>query len=74
MNWPARYEIRITEPLEDRWRQWFLDLGLAPAPDPSDPGTLLRGKLRDQAALYGALSRVRDLNLTLVEVRRMEEE
>ncbi len=37
------------------------------------PGTLLRGKLRDQAALFGLLARVRDLNLTLLEVRRIEE-
>lgn len=73
MNWPAWYEIRIAEPLEDRWRQWFLDLDLVQAPDPSGPGTLLRGELRDQAALFGALARVRDLNLTLLAVRRMEE-
>jgi hypothetical protein len=73
MNWPAWYEVRVAESLEDRWQQWFLDLDLAPAPDPSRPGTLLRGRLRDQAALFGALARVRDLNLTLLEVRRMQE-
>ncbi len=73
MNWPAWYEVRIAEPLEGRWQQWFLDLDLSAAPDPSGTGTLLRGKLRDQAALFGALARVRDLNLTLVEVRLMAE-
>lgn len=73
MNWPAWYEIRIVEPLEDRWRQWFLDLDLVPVPDFAGPGTLLRGRLRDQAALFGALARVRDLNLTLLEVRLIEE-
>jgi hypothetical protein len=73
MYWPAWYEVRIAESLEDRWRPWFLDLDLAPVPDAAGPGTLLRGKLRDQAELFGALTRVRDLNLTLLEVRRMEE-
>ena len=73
MNWPACYEVRVAEPLESHWLQWFLDLDLVPAQDPSGPGTLLRGNLRDQAALFGALARVRDLNLTLLEVRRIEE-
>lgn len=73
MNWPAWYQIRIAEPLDDHWRQWFLDLDLRPAQDPSGPGTLLCGNLRDQSALFGALARVRDLNLTLLEVRRMDE-
>jgi hypothetical protein len=73
MNWPAWYEVRIAELLEDRWQQWFLDLDLAPVPDPCGPGTLLRGKLRDPAALFGALARMGDLNLTVVAVRRMEQ-
>lgn len=103
MNWPAWYEIRLAESLDDRWRQWFLDLGLAWAVQnacldslrPVDegflefrttcggsklqihtfqtppPGTLLRGELRDPSALFAALARVRDLNLTLLEVRRI---
>lgn len=73
MNWPARYELRIAEPLEGRLQQWFLDLGFIPAQEHTGPGTLLRGMLSDPAALFGALARVRDLNLTLLEVRRVEE-
>lgn len=73
MNWPAWYEVRVAEPLEESLRQWFLDLDLDLIVDPCGPGTLLRGNLRDAAALFGALARVRDLNLTLLEVRRMEE-
>jgi hypothetical protein len=32
--------------------------------------TLLSGSLPDQAALYGVLERIRDLNLTLISVAR----
>jgi hypothetical protein len=66
------YEIRVAEPLERRWQQWFLDLDLVPAEGQSGPGTVLRGYLPDQAALFGLLARVRDLNLTLLEVRRTD--
>ena len=34
--------------------------------------TLLAGALADQAALHGVLERIRDLNLTLLSVRRVE--
>jgi hypothetical protein len=73
MNWPACYEIRVAEPVERHWLMWFLDLGITPSGDQKGPGTLLRGDLRDPAALFGLLARIRDLNLTLLEVRRIEE-
>jgi hypothetical protein len=67
------YQIRIAEPLEDHWRHWFPGLEIVPPGDRSGPGTLLQGRLPDQAALFGLLARVRDLNLTLLEVRRIDE-
>lgn len=70
----AGYEIRLAEPLENRWRKGFLDLDILPVDGPSGPGTLLRGSLPDQAALFGLLARLRDLNLTLLEVRRIDDE
>ena len=33
--------------------------------------TVLRGEVRDQAALYGLLERIQALGLELVEVRRL---
>ena len=73
MNRPACYEIRVVEPLDSLWQQWFPELEIIPAQAQPGPGTLLRGTLPDQAALFGLLARVRDLNLTLLEVRRIEE-
>lgn len=75
MNTPGlRYEIHVAEPLESHWQGWFLDLEILPGGGQNGQGTLLRGTLPDQAALYGLLARVRSLNLTLLEVRRIQEE
>ncbi|MFM8320232.1 MAG: hypothetical protein ACKOC5_04880 [Chloroflexota bacterium] len=67
------YEIRLAEPLDGGCIGWFLDLGVTPVLEPGGPGTLLRGVLPDQAALFGLLARVRNLNLTLLEVRRIDQ-
>lgn len=64
------YEIRVEETLEPRWAQWFAEMEIQTPEDGS--GTLLRGRLPDQAALYGLIGRLRNLNLTLVEVRRID--
>ena len=64
---PVCYEILLAEELDPRWREWFLGLEVVSAV--GRPGTLLRGRLPDQAALFGLLARVRDLGLTLVEIR-----
>jgi hypothetical protein len=36
--------------------------------------TIIQGPMRDQAALYGLISRIRDLSLTLLSVNRVEKE
>ncbi len=59
--------------IESWWSQWFSDLEIIPADEQNErAGTLLRGGLPAQAALFGLLARIRDLNLTLLEVRRIE--
>lgn len=63
----AVYEIRVQGLLDASWSEW-LD-GLAIEPQPLGE-TLLAGPVRDQAALHGLLSRIRDLGLLLVSVKR----
>ena len=68
---PAIYEIRIKGKLDARWSRWFADLRIVPLPDGE---CLLAGFIRDQAALYGAISRLRDLGVVLVSVQRVPRE
>ncbi len=65
------YEIRVREELGAHWAAWFGGMEMVRPAEPVPVGTLLLGELPDQAALYGVLNRLRDLNLTLIEVRRV---
>jgi hypothetical protein len=62
---PEYYEIRVGGHLDERWSEWFAGLKLTSL---EGDGTLLSGLLPDQAAIYGVLERMRDLNLTLISV------
>ena len=70
---PHYYEIRLEEQLDDHWEAWFSDMEFIPQDVRTCPGTVMRGKLSDQAALFGVLEKIRDLGLTMIEVRRLEE-
>ena len=65
---PAIYEIMVKGKLDLRWSRWFADLQIIPQPDGN---TLLTGQIADQAALYGVISRMRDLGMVLISVQRM---
>lgn len=62
---PEYYEINIKGHLDERWSEWFAGLKLTYL---EGDVTLLSGTLPDQAAIYGLLERMRDLNLTLISV------
>ena len=61
------YEIRVEGHLTDSWSDWFD--GLAIRNDPNGE-TTMTGTLTDQAALYGVLAKIHNLNLILVSVHR----
>jgi hypothetical protein len=65
---PANYEIRVAGVLDSRWSAWFSGLHISI----QDEETVISGLLADQPALHGLLTRVRDLGLCLISVRRLD--
>ncbi|GHO99929.1 hypothetical protein KSF_099770 [Reticulibacter mediterranei] len=64
-----RYSIRIKGHLDPCWQDWFEGLTIVH----EDEGTSrLTGSLRDQAALYGVLTKIRALGLTLLALETGE--
>ena len=68
MGGPAQYEIRVAGVLDDRWAAWFGGLQISGQGEE----TVIRGLLADQAALHGVLTKIRDLGLCLISVRRLD--
>jgi hypothetical protein len=68
------YELRISGQLRQPTLDWFEDVNITVDKTSSPPQTVISGPMRDQAALYGLISRVRDLGLTLLSVKRLEKE
>jgi hypothetical protein len=64
------YRIRVRGQLDLHWSAWFG--GLAITHD-ADGNTVLEGLVTDYAALYGLLSKARDLGLLLLAVNGLEE-
>jgi len=65
----AVYEICVFGKLDPRWSRRLYDMQISALPDGE---TLIAGPVADQSALYGLLSRMRDLGLVLISVRRTE--
>lgn len=63
------YEIRIQGHLDAQRAGRFEEMAVTHLPDGV---TLLVGPVRDQAALYGLLSRIRDLGAPLISVQRQD--
>ena len=63
------YCIRVKGHLDPHWTDWFDGLVIT---HKDNGDTLLTGPVVDQAALFGLLLKVRDLNLPLLAVTRLE--
>jgi len=68
MDTPFVYEIRVEGHLSDHWSAWFDGLKVQAEPNGE---ARLTGLLSDQAALYGVLAKIHNLNLVLVSVVRL---
>ena len=63
------YTIRVTGNVDAHWSEWFdgLTLTNTPAGD-----AMISGEMVDQAALHGTLNKIRDLNLALISVTKVD--
>ena len=59
--------------LDIRWDQWFEGMTLSHVKNGESGAacTLISGPVTDQVALHGLLIKIRDLNLKLISVRRI---
>ena len=58
-------EIKVKGRIDQHWSEWFDGLNLTYT---DRDETILTGPVADQAALYGLISKLRDLGLTLLLV------
>jgi hypothetical protein len=61
------YSIRVKGYLDPERSSWFDGLAIIHT---TDGETILSGPIADQAALHGVLVKIRDLGLSLLEVKR----
>jgi hypothetical protein len=66
---PTKYVIRIGNHLDFHWEQWFEGMTIKHT---GDGQTILSGDVVDQSALHGLLVKIRNLNLTLISVQKIE--
>lgn len=69
MDTPRIYEIRVEGHLADRWSDWFEGLSIH---NDLNGETILSGPITDQAALFGVLTKIHNLNLILISVNKSQ--
>ena len=70
---PARYQIKVRGRLDEKWSDWFNGMTLTfESASNSSPITTLTGAVADQAELRGMLSKIWDLNMTVISVTQVE--
>ena len=69
----AVYQIKVQGCLDKSWSDWFDGMAITVRNDDAHTVvTSLTGTIVDQAALYGVLSRIRDMGLPLLLVQHLE--
>ena len=63
------YEIRLRGRLDKDWSDWLEGMVISH----EDEITILKGKVVDQAALRGILTKIWDLNRTIVSVKQIRD-
>jgi hypothetical protein len=67
----AVYDIRVAGQIDTQWSAWLDGLTIT---HPHSGEAMISGDIVDQAALHGTLNRIRNLNLALISVTRIDPE
>ena len=67
LDQPPRYQIKVRGRLDERWSDWFNGMTIT-----SERGITTLSSAVDQAKLRGILSKIWDLNLTVISVTQIE--
>jgi hypothetical protein len=70
---PARYQVRLQGQISADWSDWLSDLDVTAEGRSPAIMTVLTGTVKDQAALFGLLSFIRDLGIALISVTYLPE-
>lgn len=65
-----RVEIRVKGQLDKEWSEWLYGMEIT---HDAQGETTLFGTVADQSALYGLLSKLRDLGLDLIKVNSVDQ-
>lgn len=61
-----KIEIRVKEQVDEHWSEWFEGLKITHT---EAGGTVLSGLLSDESAVYGLITKIRDLGLHMLSVK-----
>ncbi len=68
-----KYQIKIKGMLDESWSDWLGEVELTNREEEGARITLIYSEVHDQSALFGILNRIRDLNLPLISVIKLDE-
>ena len=71
MNTRYGYEITVEGNLPTYWAEWFAGMTIT---NEVEGTATIRGPVEDQAALFGLLTHLHGLNITLISVSRYDAE
>ena len=67
-----RYQVQVQGWIGERWANWFDGMAMTyQGTEDDSPITVLTGPVVDQPALRSLLTKIWDLNLTLISVTRV---
>jgi hypothetical protein len=73
LHQPARYQVQVVGHLDSKRAAWFESLDLVKEySEDGTPVTTMTLEVLDQAMLHGLITRIRDLGLPLLAVRRVQ--